>query len=73
MDNLYFNEEHEMFRSSLRDFLNKEVVPNVDKWEEEGKIEKSIWTKLGDMGYLGLSYPEEFGGLDLDIFYTILH
>ncbi len=72
MDNLYFNEEHEMFRSSLRDFLNKEVVPYVDKWEEEGKIEKSIWTKLGDMGYLGLSYPEEFGGLDLDIFYTII-
>jgi acyl-CoA dehydrogenase len=72
MDNLYFNEEHEMFRSSLKDFLNKEVIPNVDEWEENGKINKSIWTKLGDMGYLGIAYPEEFGGLDLDIFYTII-
>lgn len=72
MPNLYFNEEHELFRESLRDFLQKEVVPYIEKWEETGQIERFIWKKFGDMGYFGLAYPEEYGGLDLDLFYTII-
>jgi alkylation response protein AidB-like acyl-CoA dehydrogenase len=69
---MYFNEEHEMFRKSLKEFLQKEVVPHLDKWEEEGSIERFIWKKFGDMGYFGLAYPEKYGGLDLDLFYTII-
>ena len=69
---MYFTEEHNLFRQSLRDFLQKEVVPKVDKWEEEGKIDPSIWTKLGEMGFLGIAYPEEYGGMNLDFFYTII-
>ena len=69
---MYFTEEHELFRQSLRDFLQKEVVPHVDEWEEKGKIDPSIWTKMGEMGFLGISYPEEYGGMDLDFFYTVI-
>ena len=69
---MYFTEEHNLFRQSLRDFLQKEVVPKVDKWEEEGKIDPSIWTKLGEMGFLGIAYPEEYGGMNLDFFYTVI-
>jgi len=69
---MYFTEEHDLFRQSLRDFLQKEVVPYVDKWEEEGKIDSSIWPKLGEMGFLGIAYPEEYGGMNLDLFYTII-
>ncbi|WP_405325798.1 acyl-CoA dehydrogenase family protein [Leeuwenhoekiella sp. LLG6367-2.1] len=72
MKNIYFSEEHELFRESLRGFLQKEVVPNIDTWEETGTIDRSIWTKMGDMGYFGLASPEEYGGLDLDIFYTVI-
>ncbi|MDP5082265.1 MAG: acyl-CoA dehydrogenase family protein [Winogradskyella sp.] len=72
MSNLYFTEEHNLFRESLRDFLQKEVVPHIDKWEETGHIERFIWKKFGDMGYFGLSYPEKYGGLDLDLFYTVI-
>lgn len=72
MNKLYFTEEHEMFRESLRSFLKKEVVPHIDKWENEGTIERFIWEKFGEMGYFGLAYPEEYGGLDLDLFYTII-
>ena len=50
MDHMYFSEEHEMFRKSLKEFLQKEVVPHIDKWEEEGSIERFIWKKFGDMG-----------------------
>jgi alkylation response protein AidB-like acyl-CoA dehydrogenase len=69
---MYFTEEHEAFRASFKDFLQKEVVPFIDKWEKTGTIEKFIWKKFGEMGYFGLCTPEEFGGLDLDLFYTVI-
>ena len=72
MSNIYFTEEHNLFRESLRDFLQKEVVPHIEKWEKTGTIERFIWKKFGDMGYFGLAYPEQYGGLDLDLFYTVI-
>ncbi|WP_026915406.1 acyl-CoA dehydrogenase family protein [Christiangramia portivictoriae] len=68
----YFTEEHELFRKSFQEFLQKEVVPHVDKWEETGTIERFIWKKFGEMGYFGLNQPEEYGGMALDLFYTII-
>lgn len=72
MQSYYFTEEHEMFRQSLRGFLEKEVVPNIDQWEEEGQIPKDISKKMGDMGFLGLSFPKEYGGMELDFFYDVV-
>jgi len=72
MSDMYFTEEHQLFRKSFQDFLQKEVVPHIDKWEKTGTIERFIWKKFGDMGYFGLIYPEKFGGLDLDLFYTVI-
>ncbi|WP_298319959.1 acyl-CoA dehydrogenase family protein [uncultured Aquimarina sp.] len=69
---MYFTEEHELFRESLKDFLQKEVVPHIEKWEKTGDIDRFIWEKFGEMGYFGISYPEEYGGLDLDLFYTVI-
>ena len=68
----YFSEEHEMFRTSLRAFLEKEAIPNIDQWEEDRKTPRDIWKKMGDMGFLGLSYPEEYGGANLDFFYDVV-
>ena len=68
----YFTEEHDLFRKSFQEFLQKEVVPHVDKWEETGTIERFIWKKFGEMGYFGLNQPEEYGGMALDLFYTII-
>jgi alkylation response protein AidB-like acyl-CoA dehydrogenase len=69
---LYFTEEHEFFRKSFQDFLKKEVVPHIDAWEQTGTIDRFIWEKFGEMGYFGLATPEAHGGMDLDIFYTII-
>lgn len=69
---MYFTEEHDSFRKSFRDFLQKEVVPHIEKWEETGTIDRFIWEKFGEMGYFGLNQPEEYGGLDLDLFYTVI-
>lgn len=68
----YFTEEHNYFRETFRDFLQKEVVPHLDEWEESGQIDRSIFKKMGEMGYFGLDYPEKYGGLDLDFFYTVI-
>ncbi len=68
----FYNEEHEMFRNSIRDFLQKEAVPHIDRWEEEGKIDRSFWKKFGEMGYFGLTYPEQYGGSNLDFFYNVV-
>ncbi|MBE0422550.1 MAG: acyl-CoA dehydrogenase family protein [Lutibacter sp.] len=72
MNSMYFTEEHQAFRKSFQDFLQKEVVPHIDKWEKTGTIERFIWKKFGEMGYLGLNASEEFGGLGLDMFYTVI-
>ncbi|WOD42541.1 acyl-CoA dehydrogenase family protein [Hwangdonia lutea] len=72
MDTMYFTEEHQLFRKSLQDFLTKEVVPHIDKWESNGHIEHFIWKKMGDMGFFGINYPEAYGGLNLDLFYTVI-
>ncbi|RBN49004.1 acyl-CoA dehydrogenase family protein [Flavobacterium psychrolimnae] len=72
MNSIYFTEEHQAFRESLKDFLQKEVVPHIEKWEKTGTIERFIWEKFGEMGYFGIAYPEAYGGLDLDLFYTVI-
>jgi len=72
MNSMYFSEEHEAFRSSFKNFLQKEVVPHIEKWEKTGVIDRFIWEKFGEMGYFGLSTPEAYGGLDLDLFYTVI-
>ena len=72
MNTMYFTEEHESFRKSFKEFLQKEVVPHIEKWEKEGTIECFIWKKMGDMGYFGLNTPEKYGGLGLDLFYTTI-
>ena len=69
---MYFTEEHESFRQSFKEFLQKEVVPHVDKWEKDGTVERFIWKKFGEMGYFGLNQPEEYGGMNLDLFYTVI-
>jgi len=57
-----FNDEHHSWRRSFRDFVNKEIVPNVDAWEEAEAFDPGIFKKLGEMGYLGISFPSEYGG-----------
>lgn len=72
MKNYYFTEEHELFRHNLRKFLEREALPYIDQWEEEGRIPRDIWQKMGELGYLGLGYPKEYGGMELDFFFDVV-
>ena len=72
MNSMYFTEEHQLFRASFRDFLQKEVVPYIEQWEKSGTIDRFIWKKFGEMGFFGINYPTQYGGMNLDLFYTVI-
>lgn len=57
-----YAEEHEAFRRSVRAFLETEVLPHYDSWEEAGQTPREIWRRAGEIGLLGTSIPEAHGG-----------
>ena len=57
-----FSPEHDELRRSIRSFVESELAPHADEWEEKESFPDSVFTRLGELGYLGLSYPEEYGG-----------
>ena len=61
-----FNEQHDMFRQAVRAFVDKEVAPHVEEWEQAGQIPKSIWPRMGALGFLGVEYDEKYGGAGAD-------
>jgi citronellyl-CoA dehydrogenase len=70
---MQFTQEHEMFRQSVRRFVEQEINPHADEWEEAGIFPAhDLFKKMGDLGFLGLTYPEQYGGLDLDFWYTVI-
>lgn len=70
--NYYFKEEHQLFRQSLRAFLEREVVPHIPDWEAAGELPRSIYEAFGYQGYFGLQFPEEIGGIGGDFFFTVV-
>lgn len=70
---MIFTKEHEMFRESLRNFIEREIQPYVEEWEEEKSFPAAkIYKMMGNEGFLGLTYPTEYGGLGLDYGYTVV-
>ncbi|HKC10288.1 MAG TPA: acyl-CoA dehydrogenase family protein [Methylomirabilota bacterium] len=65
-----FDEHHEMFRQAVRAFVQKEVEPHVEAWEQAGEIPKSIWPRMGALGFLGVEYDEKYGGGGADVLTT---
>ncbi len=67
-----YSEDQEAFRQTVRSFLQKEAVPHVNRWEENGIVDKDIWIKGGEIGMLCPTVPEEYGGLGLDFSYNAI-
>ena len=65
-----FDEHHQIFRQAVRAFVHKEVEPHVEEWEEAGQIPKSIWPRMGELGFLGVEYDEKYGGAGADLLTT---
>ncbi len=67
-----YNEDHEAFRQTVRQFVAKEVEPNAAKWDEDGIVPKAMWPKAGELGILCPTVPEAYGGLGLDFGYNAI-
>ncbi len=72
MEIIQYSEEHRIFREAVRKFLEKEVIPYVDEWEEAGIVPKSVWRKMGEQGFLCMQVPEDYGGLGADFLYSVI-
>ena len=68
----YFTKAHDMVRRAIREFIDKEVKPYIEEWEEQGEFPRDIYKKAADIGLLGTGFPEEYGGTPGDIFFKIV-
>lgn len=66
IDEPWFREEHVLFREQVRRFVDEEVKPKAEAWEETGYVPRPILKQMGDLGFLGVRYPEEYGGSAMD-------
>ena len=67
-----FSAEHDAFRDSFKRFMQAEIAPYHAQWEEQGYVDKSVWSKAGALGFLCMSLPEAYGGADADKLFSII-
>lgn len=68
-----FTQEHDLFRQSVRSFIEQEVKPNIQQWEEEEQLPRSVFRRMGELGFLGINFPEEYGGTNNDFYYSVVY
>ena len=72
MEIIQYTDEHRIFRQTLRKFLEKEITPHAEEWEEAGIVPRAAWKKMGEQGFLCTAVPEEYGGAGGDFLYSVI-
>ncbi len=67
-----FNADHETFRDSFRRFIDKEIAPHHEAWEEQGYVDRAVWTRAGENGFLCMTQSEAHGGSGADRLYSVV-
>jgi len=67
-----YNSDHELFRENVRRFFRTELEPNIEQWEEESVVPRSLWEKAAENGFLCCGVPEEYGGPGADFLYNMV-
>ncbi len=65
MRSTFYDDEHEAFRASVRDFVARHVAPHYARWEAEGLVDRDLYRRMGEAGMVGLAIPERFGGMEV--------
>lgn len=71
-DSIYLSEHHLMLRDSVKKFVDAEIRPHAEQWEADGMTPRPLLKQMGELGLLGMRYPEEYGGSDLDTLATVV-
>jgi acyl-CoA dehydrogenase len=72
MDRALFGDQHERFRKAVRSFVEAEIAPHADEWDEAGRIPRELFRRLGALGFLGIEFPEAYGGAGGDLATSIV-
>jgi len=67
----YFNDTHNMLRDTVRRFVQRDILPHIDDWEEAGSFPRELYKQAAEAGICGIGYPEEYGGTGEDVFMKI--
>ncbi|WP_283786759.1 acyl-CoA dehydrogenase family protein [Bermanella sp. WJH001] len=68
----YFDETHHALRDSIKRFVDKEILPHIDDWEEQNTFPREIYKMAGDAGFLGIGFDEKYGGTKADVFHKLV-
>jgi acyl-CoA dehydrogenase len=69
---VYLGEEHELLRAQVRRFVNEEIKPRALQWEQDGMVPRDVLRRMGELGFLGIRYPAEYGGSEMDTLATVV-
>jgi len=69
---IHFSKEHQLFRETVKHFIARESTHYIEQWEDQRVFPRELYKKMGNEGYLGLTYPETYGGSELDFWYTVI-
>ncbi|MES2972849.1 MAG: acyl-CoA dehydrogenase family protein [Pseudomonadota bacterium] len=72
IDRTLFTPDHEAFRDAFRRFMEKEIAPHHADWEDQGYVDRQVWNKAGENGFLCMTMPEEYGGAGADKLYSVI-
>ena len=72
MSSLYFSEEMDMLREQIRRFIDEEVKPHGEKWEEDNMVPREVLQQMGELGFLGIRYDEQYGGSNMNTLGTVV-
>ena len=72
MKSIYITDDLEAIRSQVRDFVEREIIPNVDRWEDERAVPRPVLEEMGKLGFFGLRIPEEYGGIGMGTLASVL-
>ncbi|WP_444932955.1 acyl-CoA dehydrogenase family protein [Microbulbifer sp. ANSA003] len=68
----FYDEGHQEWRTQLRRFVDREITPYITQWDEDGQLPAKLWKKAAEVGLLQMSYPENYGGIETDVFHMIV-
>ena len=69
---ILFDADHEAFRDTVRRFVDKEIAPHIERWEEQQFVDREVWTKAGENGFLCPTMPEQYGGMGVDKRFSVV-
>jgi acyl-CoA dehydrogenase len=69
---VYFGEEHELLRAQIRRFVDQEIKPRALQWEQDGMVPRDVLRRMGELGFLGIRYPAQYGGSEMDTLATVV-